>query len=62
MSEKLPMTSPTRILPSGERLANFTLLKLIGKGFNALDVEGTVLMDPTKTGAGLSKYYRARVA
>ena len=37
-------------------------LTLIGKGFNALDVEGTVLMDPTKTGAGLSKYYRARVA
>ncbi len=33
-----------------------------GKGFDALDVEGTVLMDPTKTGAGLSKYYRARVA
>ena len=37
-------------------------LTLIGKGFNALDVEGTVLMDPTKTGAGLSKYYRTRVA
>ena len=32
MSDKLPMTSPTRILPSGEKLANFTLLKLIGKG------------------------------
>lgn len=32
MSERLPMTSPTRILPSGERLGNFTLLKIIGKG------------------------------
>ena len=36
-------------------------LTLIGKGFNALDVEGTVLMDPTKSGAGLSKYYRTRM-
>lgn len=37
-------------------------LTLIGKGFNSLDVEGTVLMDPTKTGAGLSRYYRTRMA
>ena len=32
MNDRLPMTSPTRILPSGERLGNFTLLKIIGKG------------------------------
>lgn len=37
-------------------------LTLINKGFGALDVEGTVLMDPTKTGAGISKYYRTRMA
>lgn len=37
-------------------------LTLVGKGFNALDVEGTVLMDPTKVGAGLSKYYKARMS
>lgn len=37
-------------------------LALIGKGFNALDVEGTVLMDPRKTGAGISRYYRTRMA
>lgn len=32
MNERLPMTAPTRILPSGERLGNFTLLKIVGKG------------------------------
>ncbi|GKS97032.1 hypothetical protein [Acidovorax sp. SUPP2825] len=37
-------------------------LALINKGFGALDVEGTVLQDPTKTGAGVSKYYRTRLA
>jgi hypothetical protein len=37
-------------------------LALISKGFNALDVEGTVLMDPTKTGTGISRYYRHRMA
>ncbi|BEU96570.1 hypothetical protein ACDW_22750 [Acidovorax sp. DW039] len=37
-------------------------LTLVGKGFNSLDVEGTVLMDPTKTGAGISKYYRTRMS
>lgn len=37
-------------------------LTLIGKGFNALDVEGTVLEDPTKEGAGLSRYYRTRMS
>lgn len=36
-------------------------LTLIGKGFNALDVEGTVLLDPTKTGTGVSRYYRTRM-
>lgn len=37
-------------------------LALVNKGFNTLDVEGTVLMDPTKVGAGLSRYYRARMS
>ncbi len=36
-------------------------LSLINKGFGALDVEGTVLQDPTKTGPGISKYYRTRM-
>ncbi|EPD44422.1 hypothetical protein HMPREF9701_00002 [Delftia acidovorans CCUG 274B] len=36
-------------------------LTLIGKGFNALDVQGTVLMDPTKSGEGVSRYYRTRM-
>ncbi len=35
---------------------------LVNKGFGALDIEGTLMMDPTKTGAGISKYYRARMA
>ena len=34
-------------------------LALLKKGFNSLDVEGTVLQDHTKTGVGISKYYRA---
>lgn len=37
-------------------------LSLINKGFGSLDVEGSVLQDPTKTGAGISKYYRQRMA
>jgi hypothetical protein len=37
-------------------------LSLLNTGFGALDVTGTVLEDPTKTGAGVSKYYRQRVA
>ena len=37
-------------------------LALINKGFNSLDVEGTVMQDPTKSGAGISKYYRVRMA
>jgi hypothetical protein len=36
-------------------------LSLINKGFGVLDVEGTLLQDPTKTGTGISKYYRTRV-
>ncbi len=36
-------------------------LALIKKGFGSLDVEGSVLQDPTKTGAGISKYYRTRL-
>lgn len=37
-------------------------LTLVKKGFGALDVEGTVLQDPTKVGAGISKYYRQRMS
>ena len=33
----------------------FTLIK---KGFGALDIEGEVLQDPTKTGIGISRYMR----
>lgn len=33
-------------------------LTLIRKGFGALDVEGEVLQDPTKTGVGISRYMR----
>ena len=36
-------------------------LTMLGKGFASLDVEGTLMMDPTKTGAGISKYYRTRM-
>ena len=37
-------------------------LSLINKGFGALEIEGTVLQDPTKVGAGISKYYRTRLS
>ncbi|MBF9263606.1 hypothetical protein [Paracidovorax cattleyae] len=37
-------------------------LTLINKGFGALDVEGTVLQDPTRVGTGISKYYRTRLS
>jgi hypothetical protein len=37
-------------------------LDLIGKGFGSLDVSGSVLQDPTKTGAGISKYYKTSMA
>ena len=33
-------------------------LTLIKKGFGALDIEGEVLQDPTKTGVGISRYMR----
>jgi len=33
-------------------------LSLIKKGFGALDIEGEVLQDPTKTGVGISRYMR----
>ena len=34
-------------------------LTLLGKGFGALDVEGSVMQDPRRTGTGISKYYRS---
>lgn len=38
-------------------------LALLGsKGFGALDVEGTILMDPMKTGLDVSRYYRVSMA
>ena len=37
-------------------------LALINKGFGALDVEGTILIDPTKTGTGISRYYKVSMA
>ena len=35
---------------------------LIQDKLGALDVEGTVLMDPTKVGVGISKYYKTSMA
>ncbi|MCB9496773.1 MAG: serine/threonine protein kinase [Fibrobacteria bacterium] len=32
MNERMPMTAPTRLLESGDRLGNYTILKVIGKG------------------------------
>ena len=37
-------------------------LALINKGFGNLEVEGTVLMDPTKVGVGVSRYYKSSIA
>ena len=37
-------------------------LTLINKGFGSLDVEGTVLKDPSKQGNGISPYYRTRMS
>jgi hypothetical protein len=34
---------------------------LLNKGFGALEVEGTVLMDPSRTGVGVSRYYKTSV-
>lgn len=36
-------------------------LTLLNTGFNGLNVQGTVLQDPSKTGAGISKYYKTRM-
>ena len=33
-------------------------LALIQSKFGALDIEGTVLIDPTKNGVGVSRYYK----
>lgn len=33
-------------------------LSLINKGFTTLDIEGELLQDPTKTGAGISRFMR----
>ena len=37
-------------------------LALINKGFGALDIEGSILIDPTKTGTGISRYYKVSMA
>ena len=37
-------------------------LALINKDFGSLEVEGSVLLDPTKTGVGTSRYYRTSFA
>ena len=37
-------------------------LALLNKGFGALEVEGTVLMDPSKVGVGISRYYKSSIA
>lgn len=37
-------------------------LELIGKGFGSLDVSGNVLQDMTKTGVGISRYYKTSLA
>ncbi|MGP1693743.1 MAG: hypothetical protein ACTS6O_14705, partial [Giesbergeria sp.] len=38
------------------------LALISGKDFGALEIEGTVLVDPTKTGTGISRYYKTRMA
>jgi hypothetical protein len=37
-------------------------LALINKDFGALDVEGSILLDPSKTGVGISRYYKVSMA
>ena len=37
-------------------------LALVNSGFGALQVSGSVLQDPTKTGVGISRYYRQTLA
>lgn len=39
---------------------NFALIS--GKDFGALEVEGTVLLDPTKFGTGISRFYKVSMA
>lgn len=39
-----------------------SLVLLSGKGFGSLDVEGSILMDPMKTGDDVSRYYRVSMA
>lgn len=36
-------------------------LALIGDDFGSLEVEGEVLVDPTKSGVGISRFYRAQM-
>lgn len=38
-----------------------SLALISGKDFGALEVEGTVLLDPNKTGTGISRYYKTRM-
>lgn len=37
-------------------------LALINSSFGALDVSGSILIDPTKTGVGISRYYKQTIA
>ncbi len=37
-------------------------LALLSNSFGALDIEGTVLVDPTKIGAGISRFYKTSLA
>lgn len=37
-------------------------LALLSKGFGSLDVEGSVMQDPRRTGQGVSKYYKTSMA
>ena len=39
---------------------NFALIS--GKDFGALEVEGTVLLDPSKVGTGISRFYKVSMA
>ena len=37
-------------------------LQLLGNGFGSLDVEGSVIQDPRRTGQGVSKYYKTSMS
>lgn len=37
-------------------------LALVNKEFGSLEIEGAVMMDPTKSGAGVSRYYKVSMA